>query len=635
MTLKPQITQHWQQAPELAKFLLEAHDGHLTVAMPLGLGKANHLINALYAQVSANPEYSLNILTALTLQTPQPKSALEHNFFAPIADRLYAGYEELHYARDLVANNLPDNVQVSEFFLQAGAYLNNSHAQGNYICANYSHASAYLLDKQIDLVIQLVAHTNQPESNHVQNKSNKLESENSDLSLSCNPDITLELIAARAAGESNFLLIAELNDALPFMANNAQLPESKFAHILEGESARASLFNVPKSAIDLAEYAAGFHASSLVKDGGTLQIGIGSAGDAVAYALIMRHQDNSNYRKIIAALNSDNELGHLHLEPFDVGLYGVSEMLVDVFLDLMQAGVLKREVNGILIHGGFFLGPQSMYQRLRDMPEQTRNKINMTDIGYINGAHIDFRQKQQNRQHARFINNAMKATLLGAVVSDGLDSGQVVSGVGGQYDFVRQSFALKNARSIIMLKALRHSGGRASSNIVWNYGHTTIPRHLRDIVVNEYGIADLRGASDQDVVAAMLSIADHQFQSDLLQTAKANCKIDQNFKLNKTWGSNSHSKLRSKLQPYKQAGLLPDYPFGTDFTEIEQRLIPVLQKLKSASKSKMDLLKLVAKGLLTSPDQDDDAALIRLGLQHPSSITDRITRLALLGALRH
>jgi hypothetical protein len=228
----------------------------------------------------------------------------------------------------------------------------------------------------------------------------------------------------------------------------------------------------------------------------------------------------------------------------------------------------------------------------------------------------------------------MKATLLGAIVSDGLDNGQVVSGVGGQYDFVRQSFALKGARAIIMLKALRYSGGKESSNIVWQYGHTTIPRHLRDIVVNEYGIADLRGASDQDVIASMLSITDSQFQNDLLQVAKTNCKIDQKFELKNPWKNNSQSALLSKLQPYRRDGLLPDYPFGTDFTEIEQRLIPVLKKLKSVSKSKMAILKLAAKGLLSSSDQGDNAALGRLGLQHPSSMKERITRLVLLGALR-
>lgn len=620
--MNPQVSQHWQHATELATHLLEQHGGQLTIAMPLGLGKANHLINAIYQQVSENPSYSLTILTALSLQTPQPKSTLEQNFFGPVAERLYADYSELLYARDLIAETLPNNVEVSEFFLQAGSYLGNTHAQSNYVSANYSHVSSYLVDKQIDLVIQMVAHNNNQQGN------------STDLSLSCNPDITLELLAARAAGETNFALIGELNDALPFMANDAQIAESEFSHVLEGKSSSSSLFCVPKSAVGLAEYAAGFHSSSLVKDGGTLQIGIGSTGDAVAYALIMRHTDNANYRKIIATLNGDKDLSQLHLDPFEIGLYGVSEMLVDVFLDLMQAGVIKREVNGTLIHGGFFLGPDSMYQRLRELPVEQRNKINMTAIGYINGTHIDFKKKQQNRQHARFINNAMKATLLGAVVSDGLDSGQLVSGVGGQYDFVRQSFALKNARSIIMINAVRNSGGKKSSNIVWAYGHTTIPRHLRDIVVNEYGIADLRGANDQDVIAAMLSIADSQFQNALLDTAKKNCKIDSKFELKKHWQNNSQSNLNIKLRVFKQDGLLPDYPFGTDFTEIEQKLIPVLQELKKASKSKITMLKLATKGLLSGGNQHQDAALKRLGLEHPRSVIDRITRLALLGILR-
>ena len=626
--MNSQVTQRWQKASDLAEHLLETHNGHLIVAMPLGLGKANFLINALYQKVCNNPSMSLTILTALSLQTPQPKPGLEQNFFKPIAERLYSGYPELLYARDLIANKLPKNVVVSEFFLQAGSYLNNSHAQSNYISANYSHVSGYLVDQQVDLVIQMAAYDQQHRDTA---------SRNSDLSLSCNPDITLELLEARAAGETNFTLIAELNDALPFMPNDAQLPEAEFAHILEGECTKSALFNVPKAAIDLETYAAGFHASSLVKDGGTLQIGIGSAGDAVAYALIMRHQDNARYKQIISALNGGKNLSkfdYIHLEPFEIGLYGVSEVLVDVFLDLMQAGVVKREVAGTLIQGGFFLGPNSMYQRLRDMPEAQRNKINMTAIGYINGVHIDFTKKQENRQHARFINNGMKATLLGAVVSDGLDSGKVVSGVGGQYDFVRQSFALKNARSVIMINAVRNSQGVETSNIVWSYGHTTIPRHLRDLVVNEYGIANLRGATDQVVVAQMLSITDSKFQSQLVEKAKQNGKIDRDFVLQNEWANNSKLHLQKTLQKFKQEGLLPDYPFGTDFTELEKRVVPVLQELKSASKSKGALLKLALKGLGASVEESDVEILKRLGLESPQSFKDKITQLALLGALR-
>ena len=78
--MNPQVSQRWQQATELAQHLLQTHNGHLTVAMPLGLGKANFLINALYEQVCENPSMSLTILTALSLQTPQPKPGLEQHF---------------------------------------------------------------------------------------------------------------------------------------------------------------------------------------------------------------------------------------------------------------------------------------------------------------------------------------------------------------------------------------------------------------------------------------------------------------------------------------------------------------------------------------------------------------------------
>ena len=85
----------------------------------------------------------------------------------------------------------------------------------------------------------------------------------------------------------------------------------------------------------------------------------------------------------------------------------------------------------------------------------------------------------------------MMTTLLGAVVSDTLADGKVVSGVGGQYNFVAQAFALPDAAP----SCCGNPDGCRPHLIefVWEYPETTIPRHLRDIVVTEYGIADLRG----------------------------------------------------------------------------------------------------------------------------------------------
>ncbi len=109
----------------------------------------------------------------------------------------------------------------------------------------------------------------------------------------------------------------------------------------------------------------------------------------------------------------------------------------------------------------------------------------------------------------------MMVTGLGAAVSDALDDGRVVSGVGGQYNFVAMAHALPEARSILCVRATRESRGEVTSSIPWSYGHATIPRHLRDIVVTEYGIADLRGRTDREVVEALLAIMDSRFQDAL------------------------------------------------------------------------------------------------------------------------
>ncbi len=91
----------------------------------------------------------------------------------------------------------------------------------------------------------------------------------------------------------------------------------------------------------------------------------------------------------------------------------MSEMFVDGFLELMKAGVLKREVDGYLLHAGFFLGPKSFYRALREMPAADLKRLHMTAISFINELYGDEENKRRARAKARFINGAMMATLLG------------------------------------------------------------------------------------------------------------------------------------------------------------------------------------------------------------------------------
>src|SRR5438874_10384316 len=84
----------------------------ITLALPLGLGKANHVANALYARAAADPSIELRIFTALTLEKPRGKSELEQRFLQPLTERLFSGYPELSYAMALQERRLPSNVQV-------------------------------------------------------------------------------------------------------------------------------------------------------------------------------------------------------------------------------------------------------------------------------------------------------------------------------------------------------------------------------------------------------------------------------------------------------------------------------------------------------------------------------------------
>jgi acyl-CoA hydrolase len=285
------------------------------------------------------------------------------------------------------------------------------------------------------------------------------------------------------------------------------------------------------------------------------------------------------------------------------------------------------------VHAAFFLGPKSFYKALRDMPPIERDKIQMKAVSFTNELYGDEIEKRAARVGARFVNNAMMATLLGSVISDGLENGAVVSGVGGQYNFVAQAFALKGARSIITLESTRLDGKTLTSNIRWSYGHETIPRHLRDIIVTEYGVADLRGRSDEDVIDAMLRVADSRFQTELMRQAKDAGKLRRGYDIPKAFRENSPERISRTVKPYREDGSLPDFPFGTDFTAAEQRLIPALLTLKQASHSPEALAQLAWRGLFASSDRAAAECLSRLELDKPVTWRDRAYRTLLRGAL--
>ncbi|MZR11988.1 hypothetical protein GQE99_03020 [Maritimibacter sp. DP07] len=599
-------------ADELAHEIAERVGPDMRLALPLGLGKPVTLVNALTRLVADHSDLHLTIFTALTLEVPDPSDDLAHRLMAPARDRLFGAYPQIDYARWLHDGTLPDNIEVHEFFLMAGNWLGNDTMQRTYVSANYTHALDVLAARRPNVLAQLVAPM-----------------EDDGLSLSCNTDITADLLEMRRAGEQDFIVAGELNPALPPMGGTARI-EAEEADLLLDPPKPFELFSSPRQPVSDAEYAIGLHVSRLVPDGGTLQIGIGALGDAVARALLLRARGE------IADIHDacPFPIGARFTEgrPFETGLYAVTEMLVEGILQLFEAGVIRREVAGKAIHAGFFVETRDFYRRLREMPPDRRDRIGMEPVSFTNSLYGDEEAKREARRDARFVNTAMKATLMGAAVSDGTEDGQVVSGVGGQFNFVEQAFALKDARSILALPATRTRRGKTESNIVWSYGHVTVPRHMRDIVVTEYGIADLRGRCDEDVIAAMLSITDARFQDELLKQAKKAGKIARDYTLPPEARDNTPDNLGRWIGAFR-ADRLPDFPFDTDFTRTEARLLRALSRLKKVSGSRRALAPFVLEGL-RGITEDEEQALARLDLDAPGTWKDRLTARAVRGALR-
>jgi acyl-CoA hydrolase len=655
---------------ECVESTLSRVGSHIVLALPLGVGKPNPLVNEFYRRARRDPALSLTIFTALSLRAPQWKDELERRFLEPLVTRLFGASVPLDYVTDLHGTGVPENVRIVEFFLDPGALLNVGHSQRHYVSTNYTHVARDVAAQGVNVIAQLVA--------------KRSAESRTEYSLGSNPDVTLDLLEhlapQRRAGR-DLVVIGEVNRQMPFMFGPAVVAAETFDSLIEHPRYDYDLFAPPNQRLHTADYAIGLYGARLVRDGGTLQIGIGELGDAVVYGLQLRHQQNAEFREILHGLKATERFAAVldlngGAAPFEAGLYGCTEMFVDGFLDLYRSGVLRRRVyhdvriqhllnqgavserideeflralansgfasplgaadfavlqdigvfrrdcryidgciensdgqmaaamlntadgrrellalcagrqlsGGTLLHGAFFLGPRGFYAALRDLPETERRQFSMCAVSFVNqldGA--DQALKIAQRRHGRFLNSTMMVTLLGAAVSDGLADGRVVSGVGGQYNFVAMAHSLPDARSILTLRSTREKNSKTTSNILWNYGNTTIPRHLRDIVVTEYGVADLRGLSDQDAIAALLNIADSRFQDGLKREAQAAGKLRSDHQIPELHRNNTPRALEERFILPRARGLFSEFPFGTDFTHEEIVLTKALSRLKQST----------------------------------------------------
>ena len=714
---------------KIADYIIEKAGKNLVMGMQLGLGKPNNIINALYKKAKQDPGIKLRIITALSLEPPTWSSDLERRFLEPLVERIWGGYVELDYARDVRLKKLPANVEVNEFFYKAGAFMNNNHMQENYISTNYTHAARDVIANGMNVAGALLS-------------SKEINGETK-YSVSCNGDTALDalgLMKKKQEEDPTYkpVGVGEINENLPFMYGDSVVDPSLFDAVLVGPQSNYTLFGAPKESVNTTDYMIGVHASSIIPDDGTLQIGIGSLGDAIAYGLITRHKHNDLYKEFLDKAGIMDRYSDListygGTEVFDKGLYGSTEMMVDSFLELYKNDVMRRRCyddvniqslvnkevvkdykvspevletlvkekaipetldeksvdylkyfgifkdgvsfkndsielegsqfsldlsdsgnlskimdnclgddlkNGYWIHAGFFVGPRPFYDDLNNMSEEERALINMTSVLnvnqlYGNNAYASEELKLLQRKKPRFINAGLIVTLNGAIASDGLENGKVVSGIGGQYNFVTLAHAIDDARGAIMIRSTRTSGGEVSSNIVYNYGYCSVPRHLRDMVITEYGIADLRSKSDKLVMMELLNVCDSRFQDGLLAQAKKYGKIPADYQIPERYRQNYPEKLEELVAPFKPKGLFPLFPFGTDFTDQEIEIGKALKTFKAkADKSKLSIIPGIAGAFASGIPEDAKPYLERLDLMAPGEFKEKMLQKIVISALK-
>jgi acyl-CoA hydrolase len=317
---------------------LERIGRRIHLGTPLGLGKANHLVNEFYRRAREDPRLELRISTALTLGRPRWKNDIERRFVEPLAERLFGGYPELEYVDPVRSGKLPENIRVNEFYFQPGTLLGSPLAQQEYVSSNYSHVVRTLMDAGINVVAQLVAKDQEDGATRY--------------SLSCNPDLTLDLVPRMREVErrrEKFAMLAQVNRNLPFMYGDASVGPEFFDGIVDNPGLDFPLFGPPNYPVSTTDYMIALHVSALIRDGGTLQLGIGALGDAITSLLKVRHEQNELYVDLLANAGVLERYGAVvervgGTGPFREGLFAATEMLIAGFLELYRSGILKRRV---------------------------------------------------------------------------------------------------------------------------------------------------------------------------------------------------------------------------------------------------------------------------------------------------
>ena len=278
---------------------------------------------------------------------------------------------------------------------------------------------------------------------------------------------------AKAAVETAEFIIAQVNPKMPRTHGDGFISLNKIHSLVWQESDLPEVDYSSKTNDSIKQI--GKNVASIIDDGATLQLGIGSIPDQVM----------------------QNLFGHKNL-----GVH--TEMMSDGVIPLIEKGIInnsKKKLNVGRTVTGFMAGTRKLYDFVNDNPQ-----IRVMDIGYVNDTSV-IRQNPK----ATAINSAIEIDLTGQVCADSIGTYQY-SGIGGQMDFIRGASLSEEGKPIIALPSKTSKGlSRIVPFLKEGAGVVTTRGHVH-WVITEYGIINLFGKSLKQRAKSLIEIAhpDHR-----------------------------------------------------------------------------------------------------------------------------
>jgi len=289
----------------------------------------------------------------------------------------------------------------------------------------------------------------------------------------CSLGVSVDI--AKAAARSANLLIAQINPRMPRVHGDGLIHIDSFTAAVHVDEALPEVFT---SAPSETEKQIATHVADLIEDGSTLQLGIGSIPDAVTRLL--------NGRK-------------------NLGIH--TEMWTDGTLALIKSGAVTN-ANKVLHRGkcvsSFFLGSQELYDYVNDNPS-----VIQLEVDYVNNPNNIARNPK-----VVAINSAVEIDLTGQVCADSIGH-RIISGVGGQMDFMRGAALSNDGKPIIALNSQTKNGkSKIVATLLPGAGVVTTRAHVR-YIVTEFGVAQLHGKTLKERARALIEIAHPEHRATL------------------------------------------------------------------------------------------------------------------------